>query len=446
MRMFAVQAARPLPLALRPHAVLAALILGGGMGQTQVAAQVPQPLPAPANAPAAPVCTAIAWPQWSDFLKHFVQDDGRVIDASTRQRMTTSEGQAYAMFFALVANDRSSFQRLWRWSVVNLAAGDIDHRLPAWSWGLRDDGSWGVLDINAASDADLWFAYALLEAGRLWHMPEYTRDGQALMAQIAARETADLPALGPMLLPAPQGFVQDGSDGTVQGTLHGTLHGTVQGTLWRLNPSYMPIPVLRRLAQAAPQGPWAQIAANTVRLIQATTPEGYAADWVAYRAMPDAPGEAPKPAGEFIPDPLHGATGSYDAIRTYLWAGMTPAGDPAALPVQTALHGLADATQATGTPPRSVQTDSGTPQGSGSFGFSAALLPYLQVRGKQALLQRQLDRVRTDWAASMSNNPAAPQPPYYDYVLSLFGTGWFEQRYRFGTAGRVSLEWEKKCP
>jgi len=337
--------------------------------------------------------------------------------------MSTSEGQSYAMFFALVANDRETFERLWRWSVANLAGGDTAQRLPAWSWGQRDDGAWGVLDSNAASDADLWFAYALLEAGRLWRQPAYTRDAQALLALIEGREVAQLPGLGSMLLPAPEGFAQP--------------------DLWRLNPSYLPVPVLRRLAQASAKGPWTQVANNTVRVIQATTPKGYAADWVAYRDVSREGGAL----GRYENDPVHGAKGSYDAIRTYLWAGMTPAADPAARPLLAALSGMATAVAATGAPPESVDVDSGQAQGQGPFGFSAALLPYFQARGQNDLLQGQLRRVRDAWAASQSPaRLAVQQPPYYDYVLSLFGMGWFEQRYRFGATGRVSLEWEKKCP
>ncbi len=281
-----------------------------------------------------------------------------------------------------------------------------------------------MLDANSASDADLWFVYALLEAGRLWRQPAYTRDALALLAQVEAGEIADLPGLGSMLLPAPQGFVQPG--------------------LWRLNPSYLPPPVLRRLAQASAQGPWNAVAANTLRLIQATAPKGYAADWVAYRGRPAQPGSAAR-VGHYENDPVQGAKGSYDAIRIYLWAGITPPDDPVARPLLAALSGMATSVAADGAPPESVDVDSGQTRGRGPFGFSAALLPYFEARGQDDLLQGQLRRVRTAWAASLQA-AASRQPPYYDFVLSLFGTGWFDQRYRFGKTGRVSLEWEKKCP
>ena len=49
------------------------------------------------------------WPQWNTFKKHFVSEQGRVIDLGSKQSITTSEGQSYALFFALVANDQTSF-------------------------------------------------------------------------------------------------------------------------------------------------------------------------------------------------------------------------------------------------------------------------------------------------------------------------------------------------
>src|SRR5207247_1494927 len=128
-------------------------------------------------------------------------------------------------------------------------------KLPAWQWGKRSDGVWGVIDANSAADADLWFSYVLLEAGRLWHEPRYTEAGRAMMRLIAANEVVDLPAGGPLsgafLLPAPAGYI----------------HGTDDDRRWRFNPSYQPLPILRRLAQEDAKGPWKAIAGNSVKLL-----------------------------------------------------------------------------------------------------------------------------------------------------------------------------------
>jgi len=131
--------------------------------------------------------TACSWPAWDRFKAELVSVDGRVIDPSDERLITTSEGQSYALFFALVGNDRQAFAQLLRWTTNNLAEGDLARHLPAWLWGRNRQQQWQVLDTNNASDADLWIAYSLLEAGRLWDEPAYTQLGQRLLWRIAAQ-------------------------------------------------------------------------------------------------------------------------------------------------------------------------------------------------------------------------------------------------------------------
>ena len=53
--------------------------------------------------PAQAVCH---WPEWDHFRQHYISEEGRVIDPADGRRITTSEGQSYALFFALVNDDR----------------------------------------------------------------------------------------------------------------------------------------------------------------------------------------------------------------------------------------------------------------------------------------------------------------------------------------------------
>ena len=108
------------------------------------------------------------WQAWQDYKEDFLQDDGRVIDYFAEAR-STSEGQAYSLFFALVAGDRPAFDRILKWTQLNLSGGDLSSRLMAWKWGQRPDRSWGVIDGNPAGDADVWLAYTLHQAGNLWN-------------------------------------------------------------------------------------------------------------------------------------------------------------------------------------------------------------------------------------------------------------------------------------
>ena len=116
------------------------------------------------------------WPMWNDF-KAVGIENGRVIDYSDTRAVTTSEGQSYAMFFALVDNDRETFEELLNWTENNLSSGDITKHFAAWLWG-NNGSQWTILDTNNAVDSDMWIAYCLLEAGRLWNRSDYTAKAQ----------------------------------------------------------------------------------------------------------------------------------------------------------------------------------------------------------------------------------------------------------------------------
>ncbi|WP_244943654.1 cellulose synthase complex periplasmic endoglucanase BcsZ [Xanthomonas massiliensis] len=362
----------------------------------------------PVAAPAAgmgpkPACRD--WPEWRSFVARHVQDDGRVVDLATPDKRSTSEGQAYAMFFALLANDAVLFEKVLDWSRHNLSGGRPDQNLPAWLWGQNAAGQWGVLDANSASDADLWEAYALVEAGRLWHRPGYSHAGLQKLALVRARETAELPGLGRMVLPGAAGFV-DGPHAT-------------------LNPSYLPLPLLRRFAAVDPQGGWAGVATRAARMIHDSAPVGFVPDWTLWD------GKA------FVNDPAHGAMGSYDAIRVYLWAGMTAAADPLRAGLLAALSGPQQMLKSQGYLAEKVDTRNGAGSGRAPAGFAAALLPYLDALGEGALLASQRN--------ALPSGSAAEALPYYERALVLFGKGWSEGRYRFSTDGQLLPAWRDAC-
>jgi endoglucanase len=349
------------------------------------------------------------WQEWVAFKQHYLSAEGRVIDVGSPDQRTVSEGQAYALFFALVANDRPAFAQLLQWTENNLAAGDLSARLPAWLWGRRADGGWGVLDPNPASDADLWIAYTLGEAGRLWRERPLRVRGALVGQRIIAEETADLPGLGRSLLPAPAGF-------------------HTPPDRWRLNPSYAPLQLLRGLAVQQPRAGWLELLGPTERLLRESAPQGLAPDWVAYRA-----------GGGFEPDSETQARGSYDAIRVYLWAGMLHEQDPARATLLAHLRPMAALTRQRGTPPEVVDSRSGQAQArDGNPGFSAALLPFLSALDEPALLEAQRQRLAAE-------PPARQTAAYYQAVLALFGEGWLQGRYRFGADGRLELGSRSGC-
>lgn len=347
-----------------------------------------------------------AWQNlWTAYAARFIETQGRVVDFQ-RDGATTSEGQAYVLFFQLVANDRAGFARSLRWTQDNLAGGNLDRTPPAWLWGQRDDGSYGVLDAEPATDADLWLAYVLLEAGRLWQQADYTRIGRALLEQVAGSRIVQAGDWGLVLLP--------GS--------HPHWRGSSRLTL---NPSYLVPFQLRRFMREAPDAPWGLLLRDLPDLFAAIAPRGLAPDWVDYRLEP--------PGWSFE---TGAAIGSYDAIRCYLWAGISAKDDNVARRVRDELQGMTHWLKSSGQLPERVDVLTGQGRGIGPAGFSAALLPLLAGRRPGTDQQRRLERLYTEDRALFTRH-------YYDATLILFGLGWQQGAYRMDHRGQLQLEWNE---
>ena len=351
-------------------------------------------------------CDAQDWQSlWKSYAASFMDNQVRVIDHDAGDR-TTSEGQAYAMFFALVANDRSRFDGLLRWTETNLASGDLTTHLPSWSWGKATNNKWGIIDANSASDADVWMAYTLLEAGAAWKEPHYTWLGTALAKRIAADEVVRIPGFGTVLLPGAKGF-----------------HN---GDVYRLNTSYIPLQLFLYLAHELPQGPWQQIADQIPAVVRGSSPGGFVSDWSEFK-----PGKGLAPA----------SVGSYDAIRVYLWAGMLDPGTPQRDALLKSLPGMRRYLHTNAVPPAKVKADGTIEDSKSPVGFSAALLPYFSALGEKNLESEQMSRVQSEYNSKtgLYGNPAK----YYDQNLVLFSLGWKLRQFWFDSQGRLNTAWNR---
>lgn len=347
------------------------------------------------------------WQEWLDFSRSFISDDGRVIDRTANQR-STSEGQAYALFFALVANDRPAFDRLLTWTRNNLVNGDFASQLPAWLWGQKSDGSWGVIDANGASDADLWMAYALLEAGRIWKEPRYTETGQIILFQVKSQVIGEVSQIGPMLVPGSKGFRLENGN-------------------WRFNPSYLPEFQFRYLSRVDAQGPWHSVWQSHLKLMQMALSGGVAPDWFEVDTQ-----------GVVLPDTVLPHVGSYDAIRVYLWAGMTPEGQGVRNRILELTQPFAALIAQRKFPPEKTDPLTRSSAGGQPLGFSAAVLPYLHALSEDATARLQLERLVQNRVNGSLGDPAH----YYDQVLALFGEGWVHGRFRFDIHGQLITKWQ----
>ncbi len=361
---------------------------------------------------AAKQCNVPQWQDWQTFKAHFVTDKGRVIDKNSTRLISTSEGQSYALFFALVANDKAAFDRILDWTEEHLSEGDLSTRLPAWQWGKADDGNWQILDHNPASDSDLWITYALIEAHRLWGDRRYDVLAYVMAKRIFREETMFFPSLGQTLLPAPYGF-------------------EINEKTAKLNPSYVPPFIFSRLATKYPNGPWQQLHQSSMQVLTETAPNGFAPDWVLYSETQGFHfGKRAK------------NTGSYDAIRTYLWAGLLAdeSRDKTKLVMQYAP--MVDLVERLGYVPEVIDTSrEDSPRrrfNRGPIGFNAALLPLLQDTNQDSLVARFTQRVSMSKASELENN-------YYNSVLILFALGFMQGHYHIDVNGQLQTTWSDEC-
>lgn len=214
---------------------------------------------------------------WNAYRGRFIQADGRVIDWEAGGR-TVSEGQAYAMLRAVLADDPDTFERTLTWAENNLRRSSVannpnnpdgtDH-LWAWKWGRASDGTWGILDHNFASDADIDAVTALILAARRWQRPEYLDLARLKLADLWEQSTLALPALNGetprYLLPGPLAAFQP-EPGMVY-----------------LNPSYLAPAAFRLFAQVDPDHDWLALVDSSYRVLEQVptlSSQGLPGDWV----------------------------------------------------------------------------------------------------------------------------------------------------------------------
>ena len=225
---------------------------------------------------------------WMLFKQRFLSSEGRIID-NDNANISHSEGQAWGMLLAEIHNDRVAFERILRWTSAHLAIrGD---RLLAWRY--RPVG--GVDDINSATDADLFHAWALLRADQRWPGQGYRAMAGAIAGDILRISARQIDGRT-LLMPGAWGF--DHWDHLV------------------LNPSYYVFPALEALGASFPHPAWQRLIQEGERMLAEARfgRWGLPADWVVLRRR----------GGAVEPQPVRGDRFGDDAVRLpiYLaWSG-----------------------------------------------------------------------------------------------------------------------------
>jgi hypothetical protein len=147
--------------------------------------------PAPAPAPAPSPSTRAAADR---FLARYVTSDGRVIRHDQGGDIV-SEGQAYAMLIAEVAQRPGLMRTIWSWTAGHLGNSDG-------LFASHATGSGQIEDPHSATDADILIAYALLRyAGT--DQAALRREGLRVADAVLSQEAVTLPDGAPLPVAGP---------------------------------------------------------------------------------------------------------------------------------------------------------------------------------------------------------------------------------------------------
>ena len=214
----------------------------------------------------------------------------------------------------------------------------------------------------------------------------------------------NMETLGDVLLPGRVGFENQGSV--------------------KLNPSYAPLFILKRFAAEDPA--WESVWAGSLRMLLRSAPDGFSPDWVTF----DREGRIVDRADE------DSAVGSYNAIRTYLWAAMTAEDAPTFASLAERFTPMVKAARRLGRPPEKVNLNTLAMNHAGNAGFAGCVLELARrTPGETATA----DRLRTAVASH-----DVTRESYYTNVLALFARALDEKRFRIDAEGRLHLPQETR--
>lgn len=348
---------------------------------------------------------ATSWALWENYASAYIEPNGRVIDWSA-DGQTKSLDQAYSLFFALVANDRERFRQVHQWGVSNLAPRGFSQQRPAKRWGRRPDQSWGTVDPEPATGADLWWAYALIEASRLWKAQTYLEDGKKLLQQVSRSSIVRHRGYA-MLLP-------------------GETHPFATNGEARVSFADLPPHLLLRFSMIDADGPWQELLHDSVALLEDAAPLGRVPDYLPIRT--DATTHATP----------YGLPGSDAGVLVYLWFGIAPRIEATSQGIRT-LKGFVDVVEGVGHIPASWTNANGGLNGTAPIGFYGALLPFWKATRADALFAQAQSRLEEERLGGLYGSPARLN----NQALVVFGQGFVDRKYAFDAEGKTQPAWNK---
>lgn len=234
------------------------------------------------------------------YKQNYLTKEGRVIDSS-RNNITTSEGQAFILFMALAMNDKSTFDLVFNWTKNNLKRKDGLH---SWIWGKNIWGRNRVLDYNSATDAEIDLARGFLLGYETWHNKKYLNEGLSTINSIWNNETRQI--------------------GTHLVLMPGVMQSKVK--FIEVNPSYFAPYAFKVFEKYDPKHDWNKLIESSyyyLNQVTAKTKTGLPPNWFLIKN------------GKIVLEKSSRSDFSYDAIRVFwrIYFDYEKTGDKRALPI-----------------------------------------------------------------------------------------------------------------
>ncbi|PSW21938.1 endoglucanase [Photobacterium sanctipauli] len=222
---------------------------------------------------------------WSFYKTQFVLPEGRVVD-NGNDSISHSESQGYGMLMAAYFSDHATFKSLWHWTKQTLQRREDG--LFSWKWQPQPPH---IPDPNNASDGDIFIAWALLKADKLWPEQQYGKEAKKIIDALSDSHIIQLDGEY-ALLPAQYGF--DKSYSTV------------------INPSYWVYPAFNDFARF--DDSWKQLSQGGINILNKNQFGSFKlpSDWLEYR------NDTWQPAQQF---PAQFSYASYRIPLYLIWGG-----------------------------------------------------------------------------------------------------------------------------
>ncbi len=221
---------------------------------------------------------------WATFKQRFMASDGRIIDTGNHN-ISHTEGQGFSMLFAVAADDKVAFDKIWQWTNKYLR----DRQTGLFYWRYNPVEANPIADKNNASDGDVMIAWALMKAAEQWQNTAYQVESDKIIHALLKYTVVEF-AGRQVMLPGRLGFHES--------------------NMVTLNPSYFIFPAWRAFAKRTHLAQIWQLIDDAQAIMAQISwgRSGVATDWITLFASGKT-----APAGQWP------ARVSYDAIRIPLY-------------------------------------------------------------------------------------------------------------------------------